>query len=351
MSDTSDIAAMLTDQVGRMFREQVDRSALSEAEAGLWPDALWRNCADMGLTSLLVPEAAGGSDLPWRAALGLFRILGHYSVPLPVGETAIAARLLADAGLAIPDGPLTFAISQASDGDVLKAVPWARNSSHLVLMTRSGGLLRTDCIQLQADAVTHHVNIARDPRDAVKIADLPVVQSASRAAMGGNPAMLYGALLRAGQMAGALRAITAMAVDYANIRVQFGKPIRTFQAVQQSLAQLASEAAAADVAAMAAAAALDRGDAFFETAVAKIRTGQAAGIGSALGHQAHGAIGFTDEHSLHYLTRRLLSWRTEYGSERYWASKLGRRILDADAQLWHVMTDPALHLGDINAPA
>ena len=43
--------------------------------------------------------------------------------------------------------------------------------------------------------------------------------------------------------------------------------------------------------------------------------GEAAGIGAAIAHQMHGAIGFTQEHQLHYLTRRLWSWRDEFGNE------------------------------------
>src|SRR5690606_3238566 len=129
---------------------------------------------------------------------------------------------------------------------------------------------------------------------------LTQVQAAGTPGGGADRALRDGALLRCGQTAGALAAVTALAADCANTGVQFGKPIRAFQAVQQSLAILASEAAAADVAALAAAAARDEGDAEFEIAVAKIRTGMAAGTGSALGHQAHGAIGFTDEYSLHY---------------------------------------------------
>jgi acyl-CoA dehydrogenase len=40
-------------------------------------------------------------------------------------------------------------------------------------------------------------------------------------------------------------------------------------------------------------------------------------------HQVHGAIGFTQEHVLHYFTRRLWSWRDEFGSEAWWNRRLG----------------------------
>ena len=77
----------------------------------------------------------------------------------------------------------------------------------------------------------------------------------------------------------------------------------------------------------------------FETAVAKIRVGEAAGIGAGLVHQVHGAIGFTYEHSLHFATRRLWSWRAEFGSERRWAVELGRRVASRGADgLWPYLT-------------
>jgi alkylation response protein AidB-like acyl-CoA dehydrogenase len=50
-----------------------------------------------------------------------------------------------------------------------------------------------------------------------------------------------------------------------------------------------------------------------------------------IAHQVHGAIGFTDEHSLYRLTRRLLSWRDEFGRESHWSPELGRAVMAAGA--------------------
>ena len=73
----------------------------------------------------------------------------------------------------------------------------------------------------------------------------------------------------------------------------------------------------------------------FEVATAKIRAGESAGLAASIGHQVHGAIGFTDEYSLHYITRRLWSWRSEYGSESYWERRIGKEVIDAGAyNLW-----------------
>ena len=61
-------------------------------------------------------------------------------------------------------------------------------------------------------------------------------------------------------------------------------------------------------------------------AAGKARCGEAAGLGAAIAHQVHGAIGFTREHNLHLLTKRLRSWRDEFGNETVWNRLLGRHM-------------------------
>ena len=121
--------------------------------------------------------------------------------------------------------------------------------------------------------------------------------------------------------------------------MQFGRPLGKFQAVQQSLASFACEAAAANCAAMGAAQALDRGDAEFELAAAKLRANRAVEVGTTVAHQVHGAIGFTQEYGLHPLTRRLWQWRSEFGNDSHWSGKLGARVIarGADA-FWSDLT-------------
>ncbi len=141
-----------------------------------------------------------------------------------------------------------------------------------------------------------------------------------------------GAFLRVGQAAGALDAALAMSIAHTNTREQFGKPLSKQQAVQQNLAIFACEAAAVNVAGQAAARALDlaakNGDvsgteALFEIAAAKLRTNKAIGIGTAIAHQVHGAIGFTVDYALHPLTTALMNWRSEFGHDAVWAEILG----------------------------
>src|SRR5947208_763575 len=136
-----------------------------------------------------------------------------------------------------------------------------------------------------------------------------------------------------------VRATTGGLRQHRTERRQFGKPIGAYQAIQQNLAVLAGHAAAADIAAAHAFRAADRGDAAFEIGVAKVRAGEAAGIGASIAHQVHGALGFTYEHDLQFVTRRLWAWRAEFGGEGWWATALGREVADwgADA-LWSTVT-------------
>jgi len=78
-------------------------------------------------------------------------------------------------------------------------------------------------------------------------------------------------------------------------------------------------------------------------AAAKLRAGEAGQIVAALAHQVHGAIGFTDEHSLHHFTKRLWSWRDEFGTERDWSRALGKAALKggpagSDDSFWSFVT-------------
>ena len=150
-----------------------------------------------------------------------------------------------------------------------------------------------------------------------------------------NPVRLYGALLRATTMAGAAASLLDQSVVYVNDRVQFGRPLARFQAIQHMLAELASEAAAATMAAAAACAAAAAPHAPLEIATAKVRAGQMSVKVTRIAHQVHGAIGFTHEHDLHFATRRLWAWRSEFGGDASWAEQIGLAALRAgSAGFW-----------------
>jgi alkylation response protein AidB-like acyl-CoA dehydrogenase len=184
-------------------------------------------------------------------------------------------------------------------------------------------------------------NLAGEPRDDLAAAAAVAVPAPLPAGIDPGALLRQGALFRAAQMAGAMEAALALSTAYANDRIQFGRPIAKFQAIQQQLALLAEEAAAALVAVESAATAVAGGlrSAGLAVAAAKIRAGEAAGKVAEIAHQVHGAIGFTEEHALHRLTRRLWSWRDEFGNEADWSLALGRELTAAGAEaLWPAIT-------------
>jgi acyl-CoA dehydrogenase len=132
-----------------------------------------------------------------------------------------------------------------------------------------------------------------------------------------------GALFRTQSMAGAMERALELTVSYAKERVQFGRVIGKFQAVQQQIAAMASEVAAGSAVAQSAAEANAAGLARFEIAAAKARIGEAVSVVAGVAHQVHAAMGFTHEHSLHRSTRRLWAWRDEFGTETEWQAWVG----------------------------
>ncbi len=294
-------------------------------------DALWSHVEKAGFPLLLIPEDDGGFGGSWEDAFAVMRLSGYHALPLPVGEAIVAGWLL--------DGAEGFAtIAPRTNGQLaggkfsgaLHAVPWGRHAAH-ALAEIDGKIVRLNV----ADAkIEQQANPADEPRDTLRF-DSATAEIIAKSA---DPLAL-GALIRVAQIAGAMDGALAMSIAYANERVQFGKLIGKFQALQQNLAIFAEEAAAVNCAGPAACRAMSKGDAGFEIAAAKLRANMAIGTGNMIAHQVHGAIGITREYGLQYFTRRLLSWRSEFGNDRLWADRLGGQVAAAGADdFWSNLT-------------
>jgi acyl-CoA dehydrogenase len=348
----SELGSLLADTVTRLFGDLVTKELIESAEKGVWPDKLWRALEEGGLTLPLVPEEGGGAGGVWLDAHVVIRASGRHAAPVPLAETIVAGWLLSRAGIEVPLGALTLApvrsgerlaLSRAGSGWTVSGsvtrVPWGRVATHVVTVAEAEGATMVALVPTKGATITEDRNLALEPRDTLVFAVAPVAKVASAAGVSADAIRQYGAMARSAQMAGALECILDQSVRYATERKQFGKPLASFQAIQQNLAVLAGHVAASGIAAEQAFRAADRDDARFEIAAAKIRVGEAVGVGTSIAHQTHGAIGFTYEHSLHFATRRLWSWRAEFGSESAWAIELGRRVAarGADA-LWPDLT-------------
>jgi alkylation response protein AidB-like acyl-CoA dehydrogenase len=134
------------------------------------------------------------------------------------------------------------------------------------------------------------------------------------------------AVLVAAAMAGAADRVLTIAIQYANERVQFGKPVARQQAVQQNLAVMAEYVVAMRLASELAGNGRDWPTA---TQAAFAKTVSAL-YGPPVANGAHavlGAIGISAEHDLQLFTKRIHSWRIESGSESIWSRRLGRALL------------------------
>ncbi|HEX2464037.1 MAG TPA: acyl-CoA dehydrogenase family protein [Thermoanaerobaculia bacterium] len=356
----SQVRDLLVSSARSIFETTVTKDVIDAVEAGRFPEHLWQAIEDSGLDLALVPEEKGGAGVSCYDAAAILRVAGAAAAPAPLADSMIARRLLAACGLEADPGPL--ALAQVDDGEdgatprversgegfrldgEVRAVPFARHAVAIVVPVVSPEGPRLAVVTRGRAALTEDTNLAGEPRDTVRfdgVALEPAAVSPASHTASAEHVRRLGAFTRAALMSGALEHILAITVEYARERIQFGRAIGQFQAIQQELAVLAGETAAAQAAADAAAAAIDAhdGTAALAVAVAKMRVGEAAGRGSKVAHQVHGAIGFTHEHELHYRTRRLWAWRDECGSETWWAERVGEAVLARGAEgLWPLLT-------------
>lgn len=348
-----DIQTMLQDSANALFSDIVTAEALQRAESGEFLRDMWSAVAAQGFTLALRGEDTGGSAMTWEQVYPLLHAAGRYSLPLPMAETLLANALLDLAGCAETDGATVMTIASASgdtiagkrDTAVISAtlanLPFARHAQRIVIVADIQSIPHLGWVNVAGPGVAmgssptpDGLNIARETRDTVTLQAAPLYEWRPAARLGAGAVIRYGAMLRAAQMAGAIERILEQTVAYAGERSQFGRPLAKFQAIQHHIAQLGCEAGAVATAAAYAFAQADQGNADLAIAAAKIRAGRAAGQAAALAHAVHGAIGFTYEHSLQYATRRLWSWRSEYGSHGWWSRRLGQAVCAQGADAW-----------------
>ncbi|MFL6929425.1 MAG: acyl-CoA dehydrogenase family protein [Xanthobacteraceae bacterium] len=337
----SENGSIVVETAARIFSDLADPRAVNRAKDESWKASLWQALVDNGLTLAWVPEAHGGSGASLADGFDVLGVAGRFAVPVPLAETLLAGWLLARAGISSPDGAMTVAparpgdrITLESDGTLsgcARGVPFARDVDHLAILAH-GDALSVALVETKALLIGDGRSLAGDALSVVTLDGVtPIHVAPAPAEFDQTSLMMMGAVARSVETAGALEAILAMSLRYANERVAFDRPIAKFQAVQHSLARLAGEVAAAVTASGSAADAIAHADIFdeaifLEAAAAKIRSAEAAEEGAAIAHQVHGAIGFTKEHILHRFTLRLLAWRDDFGDESHWAAALGNRV-------------------------
>jgi acyl-CoA dehydrogenase len=310
----------------RIFADFADPQTINRARDARWKVPLWRALSEAGLPLAWVPEKQGGAGASLAEGFAILGVAGRYALPAPPARPRDKITLNKDGTLSGKAG----------------GIPFAKDSEHIAVAATDDRGAAVVLVKTADCRVSEGQSLAGDGSDGVTFDHTKAIDSA-KAPFELSALMLMGATIRSIQAAGALETLLALSVAYANERVAFERKIGKFQAVQQNLARLAGETAAALAVAGSAADTIVHRDIFddtvlLEAASAKIRTGEAAAEGSAIAHQVHGAIGFTDEHVLHRFTLRLLSWRDDFGSESYWAARLGNLAAKHGAgQFWPML--------------
>jgi len=311
---------MFTEAIESILKTHCAPATVRAIEGGASAQPLTAAIEEAGFLEFLAPEERGGAGAGWRDFHAVVALFGTWAVPIPLAQTLAARTLITDEP---PAGLITYApvLVRMPDGALhAQQVPGGRMAAHVI------GALGDDLVLLRtADAheVPSGVHGSLSASFLWKTGAGQVLHGPARAV----DLQPLAALLHAGLMAGALKRTFDLTMDYANERVQFGKPIGKFQAIQHHLAVMAEHVAAATMAVEAAFST----DSAFPTpsacAVAKARTSEAAQLVASIAHAVHGAIGITEEYDLQLFTRRLHEWRVAHGSEQYWHRELGRLFI------------------------
>jgi 3-oxocholest-4-en-26-oyl-CoA dehydrogenase alpha subunit len=354
---------LVVETAARLLAEICTPEEIARSEASGWSAVTWDALREAGFTTVGIEEAAGGSGGTLHDLAAILNAVGRYAAPIPLAETAmVGCWALAQAGLPLPDGPVAVVGSVVSvvGGRLCldDVVAWARCAERIALVVsiepnttlpdgertalmsegRDGYGLHVVSLRPDQITITPGTNMADEARDRV-VADVRFedVESAPLSPLStslrdwASELEARGALSRVILAAGALAAMSQMTIDYTNDRRQFGKPVATFQAVQLHLVTVAQAAVRAQMAADVAVRALDRGDFHVAIAAARVVVDDAITVGTRAAHQAHGAMGVTRDYPLQYLTRRLWSWRHEWGTTTYWRRQLAMRAHGAGA--------------------
>jgi alkylation response protein AidB-like acyl-CoA dehydrogenase len=303
-----------------------------------WEPQIWKRlCGELGVVGLAVPESLGGSGLSWREQAVVLEEAGASLLCAPLFSTAgLAVPLLLAVGAAghalLPAlcrgdrtatvlfgaGPLVRQPLQATvtggawsvTGSVSPVLDGENADDLLVLATTTAGpvLLHVEATQ-DAIRTTSLVPLDLTRRQAsVTFAHAPATLLADAASLSEplEHAIRISWALLASESVGVAQRALDITVSYAKERIQFGRPIGSFQAVKQKAAEMLIQVESARSAAYAAAQAVSIGspDPIVAPLVAAVYCHEAAVAVTSEAIQLHGGIGFTWEHDAHLYFKR-----------------------------------------------
>jgi alkylation response protein AidB-like acyl-CoA dehydrogenase len=365
---------MLRDVAADWARQRSPLAALRKwrdagAAAG-YDDEGWRDLAKLGWPGIAVPEAQGGAGMRAFEVGLVLEQLGRTLAAQPLASTAlVGARALAKAGasplrerllagiaagdvrlaLAVDEGPrfnpkrLALRVESTPDGGVRlqghkQFVLDGMAATHVLVFGQTGDAgspgISAAVVPADAAGLTRQDMRLIDHRGAAALAFDDVRLDAShRLGAAGGAAALMGELLDAAaagacaEMLGLSENALDITLDYMRTRVQFDRPIGSFQALQHRAADWFAELALARSSVEAALAALDADDErqrAMAVSVAKVAMNDAAKLSTNEMIQIHGGIGMTDEFDAGFFLKRARVLAAAYGGSGWHLERVAR---------------------------
>lgn len=360
-----------------MAREFIEQEAprtfvrdMEEDDRGYTAE-MWQKIAQVGWLGLIVPEQYGGTGQNLVDLGILMEEVGHGVLPGPFFNTAFVTTAILDAGT---DAQKQEFLPKIANGDLIatQAImePYSRlDAAGINLEARRQGdnyvLNGTKLFVENAHVADYLLVAARTRRGAnpengislflvdakasgIKVDKLKTIATDNQCEVvfknvQVTPANLLGeagdawgtlklllqkgAALRCCQMVGALQEVLDMTVEYVKNRVQFGRPIGSFQAIQHYCANMATDVDGSRFITYQALWRLGEDlPSDLEVSAAKAWVSDSAQRVSATAHQCHGAIGFTQEHDLQLFTRRLKAWEVSFGDGDYHRERVAQAM-------------------------
>jgi alkylation response protein AidB-like acyl-CoA dehydrogenase len=307
---------MLAETVAALVAKHAGPAAVRaamESDSG-YDESLWQLlCEQVGAAALVIPEELGGAGGELADAATVLQELGRALVPSPLLGTTLAELALLAAPE--PDAETLEGLAAGSSIGALVLDPdYVVNGdiADVVVAAADGQLSRWTRFSVQPVATM-------DPTRR-----LARVQPEDTVALGADPGIAdTAAILLAAEQIGAAERCLELTVEYAKSRVQFGRPIGSFQALKHRMADLyvAIAAARAVVA-----------DAYDDptptnAATARLAASEALGTVAAEGIQLHGGIAITWEHDMHLYFKRAHGSAQLLGSPRELLRRLESEVL------------------------
>ena len=336
-----ELTRLIEESAAKLFESLGQSDNIELMESGAFPLACWQAFKEDGWLQTMLSEEQDGAGLGLAGGCVLMRLAGYYSVPLPVVESLLGIYLLAESGEQPNDNLYVPALVNTADEKTIhiQGVPWARHADGVVVVFAGEEGCQLQLVKRTDYQLFEGSNMAGEPRDDISFDSALLTNARSIVSLSIKTVESWLALARAAQISGALQSVFERTVEYANERSQFGRQIGKFQAVQQQLAVQAELTSAAICATDAAMLHIETEQEWECIVGAKIAAGEAAGVSAKTAHAVHAAIGFTHEYPLQLSTRRLWSWRDEYGHEVYWAKQLGAYFMQSGmTNLWSNLT-------------